>query len=79
LGVVLVSPSLNRSRFSDPLNRFSRVLLELPEVVVNELFRPLLVPPDVAVSRLSSVLRGLVDEFEEDPSENPKIASTLSN
>jgi len=75
---VLVSPLLKRFSVSDPLIRFSRLLLVLP-VVFRRLSTPLLVPPEVAVSRLSNVLRGLVDEFEADPFENPKIASTLSN
>jgi hypothetical protein len=77
--VVPVSPSLNRFSVSDPVIRLSRLLLEVPEVVDRRLSTPLLVPAEVLVSRLSRVVRGLVDEVEADPSENPKMASTLSN
>jgi hypothetical protein len=77
--VVLLSPLLKRFSVSDPVIRLSRLLLVLPEVVLSRLSRPLLVPLEVLVSRLSRVVSGLVDEFEADPSENPKIASTLSN
>jgi hypothetical protein len=76
---VPVSPSLNRFSVSDPVIRLSRLLLEVPEVVDRRLSTPLLVPAEVLVSRLSRVVRGLVDEVEADPSENPKMASTLSN